>query len=42
MLSSPVAYPGQRLILKVDPPEYPNSVVNEAYFIAATRFGTRW
>lgn len=40
MLSLPVAHAGKRFILKVDPPEYPHVVVNEAYFIArAARFG---
>lgn len=36
-LSAPVAQRGRRFILKVDPPEYPHVVVNEAYFIRCAR-----
>lgn len=34
MLSVPVAAAGHRYILKIDPPEYPHVVENEAYFLA--------
>ena len=37
MLSVPVAQRGRRFILKIDPPEYPHVVVNEAYFIRCAR-----
>ena len=33
MLSLPIVQSGRRYILKVDPPEYPHLVENEAYFI---------
>jgi serine/threonine-protein kinase HipA len=34
MLSMPVHHAGHRYILKIDPPEFPQVVANEAYFIA--------
>ncbi len=37
MISLPVSRAGRRFILKVDPPEYPLVVENEAFFIAAAR-----
>jgi serine/threonine-protein kinase HipA len=37
MLSVPMAQQGRRYILKVDPPEYPMVVLNEAYFIRCAR-----
>ncbi len=40
MISVPVARAGERYLLKVDPPEYPHLVENEAYFLArAARAG---
>jgi serine/threonine-protein kinase HipA len=33
MISVPVARQGKRFILKIDPPEYPGVVLNEAFFI---------
>lgn len=35
MISVPVGRAGERFLLKVDPPEYPHVVENEAYFLAA-------
>jgi serine/threonine-protein kinase HipA len=37
MLSLPVARPGARFILKLDPPDFPHLVDNEAFFLAAAR-----
>jgi serine/threonine-protein kinase HipA len=37
ILSVPVSRAGKRYILKVDPPEYPHVVVNEAYFLGLAR-----
>ena len=37
MLSVPLAQRGRRFILKVDPPEYPHVVLNEAFFIRRAR-----
>jgi serine/threonine-protein kinase HipA len=37
MISVPVARAGQRFILKIDPPEYPHVVINEAFFLTAAR-----
>lgn len=37
MLSVPVAREGFRYILKIDPPEYPNLVRNEDYFLSLAR-----
>ena len=37
MLSVPVGQAGRRYLLKVDPPEYPHVVENEAYFISLAR-----
>lgn len=37
MISVPVSRAGRRYILKVDPPEYPHVVQNEAYLIALAR-----
>lgn len=37
MLSLPVAQASERYILKVDPPEYPHVVENEAYFLQVAR-----
>jgi serine/threonine-protein kinase HipA len=34
MLSMPIRHAGNRYILKIDPPEFPYVVANEAYFIA--------
>lgn len=39
VISVPVAHAGRRYILKVDPPEYPHLVTNEAYFIGVARAG---
>ncbi|WP_426563197.1 type II toxin-antitoxin system HipA family toxin [Angustibacter sp. McL0619] len=41
MLSVPVTQAGRRYILKVDPPEYPHVVENEAYFLGRAA-GARW
>ncbi len=37
MISVPVGRAGERYILKVDPPEYPHVVENEAYFLSQAR-----
>jgi len=37
MLSLPVAQSGRRFILKIDPPEYPNVVLDEHYFLSLAR-----
>lgn len=37
MISLPVATGGSSAILKLDPPEYPHLVVNEAFFLGASR-----
>ena len=37
MLSVPITRAGRRYILKIDPPEYPYVVENEAYFLALAR-----
>ncbi len=37
MLTVPVAKAGARFILKLDPPEFPHLVDNEAFFLAAAR-----
>ena len=37
MISLPVAQANQRFILKLDPPEYPHVVANEAYFLGLAR-----
>lgn len=37
MISVPVARAGERFILKVDPPEFPRVVVNEAFFVHVAR-----
>ncbi len=37
MISVPVSRAGERYILKVDPPEFPRVVVNEAFFIRVAR-----
>lgn len=37
MLSVPVGHAGRHYILKIDPPEFPHVVVNEAYFLAIAR-----
>ncbi len=37
MLSLPVSQQGRRFILKLDPPEFPQVVANEAYFIDLAR-----
>lgn len=37
MISLPVARAGARFILKLDPPEYPHVVENEAYFLELAR-----
>ncbi len=37
MINVPVARRGHRYILKLDPPEYPNLVANEAFFLDAAR-----
>ena len=37
MISLPVASAGRRYILKLDPPEYPHVVANEAYFLGLAR-----
>lgn len=37
MINVPVARKGHRYILKLDPPEYPNLVANEAFFLDAAR-----
>lgn len=37
MLSVPITRAGRRYILKVDPPEYPHVVENEAYFLGLAR-----
>lgn len=37
MISVPVARAGERFILKVDPPEFPRVVVNEAFFLGVAR-----
>lgn len=34
MISVPVARAGERFLLKIDPPEYPHVVENEAFFLA--------
>ncbi|HUP68815.1 MAG TPA: HipA domain-containing protein [Acidimicrobiales bacterium] len=42
MISVPVGRAGERYLLKVDPPEYPHVVENEAFFLAlAHRVGVR-
>lgn len=37
MISVPVARAGQRFLLKIDPPEYPHVVANEAFFLDLAR-----
>jgi len=37
MINLPVARAGERSILKLDPPEYPHLVANEAFFLNAAR-----
>lgn len=37
MISVPVGQAGERYLLKVDPPEYPHVVENEAFFLALAR-----
>jgi serine/threonine-protein kinase HipA len=37
MISVPVSREGERYILKVDPPEFPRVVVNEAFFLRVAR-----
>ncbi|KGN32968.1 hypothetical protein N802_16465 [Knoellia sinensis KCTC 19936] len=37
MISVPVARAGERYILKVDPPEFPRVVVNEAFFVRVAK-----
>jgi serine/threonine-protein kinase HipA len=37
VINVPVARKGHRYILKLDPPEYPNLVANEAFFLDAAR-----
>ena len=37
MISLPLAYQGAAWILKLDPPEFPHLVANEAFFLAAAR-----
>ena len=37
MISVPVGRRGERYILKIDPPEYPHVVENEAFFLALAR-----
>lgn len=37
MISVPVSRAGERYILKVDPPEFPRVVVNEAFFVGVAR-----
>ncbi len=37
MISLPVAYRSAQWILKLDPPEFPHLVANEAFFLAAAR-----
>lgn len=37
MISVPVSQQGERYLLKLDPPEFPHVVVNEAYFAALAR-----
>jgi len=37
MISLPLAYEGSACLLKLDPPEYPHLVANEAFFLEAAR-----
>lgn len=37
MINLPIARAGERAILKLDPPEYPHLVENEAFFLTAAR-----
>jgi len=37
MISFPIAQDGAAYLLKLDPPEFPNLVANEAFFVAAAR-----
>jgi HipA-like protein len=37
MIALPVAHAGAAWILKLDPPEFPHLVANEAFFLAAAR-----
>jgi serine/threonine-protein kinase HipA len=41
MISVPVGQSGKRYILKVDPPEFPHVVANEAYFIRRAALAPR-
>lgn len=37
MITVPIAQAGRRYLLKIDPPEYPHLVLNEAFFLAKAR-----